>query len=61
MWTLSYIWGSHREFCGQYSFDITVLPDLLDKMRTFYRMWEPHGEYPGPTSFENIILHDLIH
>ena len=53
-------YGPFREFSGQTSFEITVLPDLLDKIGTFSRMRGPHRESTGPTSFENIDLSDLL-
>ena len=54
------LWGPHREFSGPTSFEITVLPDLLDKMRTFSLELESHGEFIGPISFQHINLSDLL-
>ena len=53
MQTFSLImWGPHREFSVPTSFEITVLIDLLDKMRTFSLIWGPRREFSVPTSFE---------
>ena len=46
------MWGPHRELTGSISFAITVLPDLLDKMRTLPLMWGPQREFTGPTSLK---------
>ena len=48
------------EFTGPTFFEITVLPDLLDKVRTFSHKWGTHREFTGPTSFEIIVLPDLL-
>ena len=60
MRTFSLIWGPRCEFSGPTSFEITVLPDLLDKMRTSSLMWGPHCEFTGPRSFETTVLPDLL-
>ena len=52
--------GPHREFTGPFSFEITVLTDLLVKMWTFSLIWGPQREFSGPTSFEHIHLPDLL-
>ena len=38
----------------------TVLPEILDKMRTFSFMWGPDREFTGPTSFEITVFLELI-
>ena len=37
-----------------------VLPDLLDKMRTFSIMFRRHREFSGPASFKITDLLDLL-
>ena len=54
------LYGPRREFSGTNSFRITVLPDLLNKMRIFSHMWGPCREFSGPTYFEIITLPDLL-
>ena len=53
------MWGPHREFNGPTSFEISVLQDRLDKMRTFSLIWGPHREFTSPTPFEITDLPDL--
>ena len=60
MRTFSRIRGPRRKTSGPTSFKITVLPDLLDKVRTFSHMWGTHREFTGPTSFEITIFLELI-
>ena len=48
--SLSLIWGPQCEFSGPTAFEITVLPDFLDKMRIFSHMLGPYRELSGPIS-----------
>ena len=61
MWTFSRIWGPQHEFNGQTFFEITVLPGLLDKMRTFYPIWgHTRRKFSGPSSCEITVLPALL-
>ena len=45
---------------GLSSLEITVLPDLLDKMQTFALIEGPHNKFSCPTSFEITVLPTLL-